>query len=118
MAKPELSVAEQPDEFDPTTVPMYPMLRAEIRDTDDGFAIAEADLALRGAGDMLGVKQSGLPDFRLADLPAHTDLLAIAHDDARVLLANDPDLTGPRGEAVRTLLYLWERDAAIRYLGT
>ncbi|MCA8907463.1 MAG: ATP-dependent DNA helicase RecG, partial [Rhodospirillaceae bacterium] len=89
-----------------------------IRDTDDGFAIAEADLALRGAGDMLGVKQSGLPDFRLADLPAHTDLLAIAHDDARVLLANDPDLTGPRGEAVRTLLYLWERDAAIRYLGT
>ncbi|MCB0116900.1 MAG: hypothetical protein KDD84_22530, partial [Caldilineaceae bacterium] len=89
-----------------------------IRDTDDGFAIAEADLALRGAGDMLGVKQSGLPDFRLADLPAHTDLLAIAHDDARVLLANDPDLTGKRGDAVRTLLYLWERDAAIRYLGT
>ena len=87
-----------------------------IRDTEDGFEIAEADLAMRGAGDMLGIRQSGLPEFRMADLAAHKDLLGVAQDDARLLLNRDPDLEGARGTAVRTLLYLWERDAAIRYL--
>ena len=102
--------------YQPPVGPSMHTRLTTIRNTDDGFAIAEADLALRGAGDMLGIRQSGLPDFRMAVLPAHQDLLAIAHDDARVLLAADPNLDTPRGEAVRTLLYLWDRDSAIRYL--
>jgi ATP-dependent DNA helicase RecG len=89
---------------------------AVLRDTDDGFRIAEEDLRLRGAGDVLGVKQSGLPAFRLADLAVHADLLAIASDDARLVLEQDPELTSPRGRALRTLLYLFERDAVIRTL--
>ena len=89
---------------------------ATIRATDDGFRIAEEDLRLRGAGDMLGTRQSGLPEFRLADLAHHQDLLAVARDDAEVLLAKDPDLVTPRGQAARTLLYLFERDSAVRYL--
>ena len=87
-----------------------------MRDTEDGFRIAEEDLKLRGAGEILGTKQSGLPTFRLADLAAHSDLLAAARDDARLVLNNDPDLKGERGAALRVLLYLFERDAAIRYL--
>jgi ATP-dependent DNA helicase RecG len=89
---------------------------AVLRETDDGFRIAEEDLRLRGAGDLLGVKQSGLPGFRLADLAAHGELLACASDDARLILERDPELTGPRGSALRTLLYLFERDAAVRTL--
>ena len=87
-----------------------------MRETDDGFVIAEKDLELRGAGELLGTRQSGLPEFRLADLTEHADLLQIARDDAELILNNDPDLQGPRGEALRTLLYLFERDAAIRNL--
>ena len=87
-----------------------------LRETDDGFRIAEEDLKLRGAGDLLGVKQSGLPAFRLADLAVHGELLACAADDARLILERDPELTGERGRALRTLLYLFERDAAIRTL--
>jgi len=89
-----------------------------LRETDDGFVIAEEDLKLRGAGELLGVRQSGLPEFRLADLALHADLLAAARDDAKLVLARDPGLTSPRGEALRVLLYLFERDEAVRYLRT
>jgi ATP-dependent DNA helicase RecG len=87
-----------------------------IRETDDGFCIAEEDLRLRGAGEVLGTRQSGLPDFRLADLAAHGDLLTAARDDARLILERDPKLASERGQALRVLLYLFERDAAIQYL--
>jgi ATP-dependent DNA helicase RecG len=87
-----------------------------LRETDDGFRIAEEDLRLRGAGEVLGVRQSGLPAFRLADLAHHGELLAAARDDARLLLERDPDLTGPRGRALRALLYLFERDHAVKTL--
>jgi ATP-dependent DNA helicase RecG len=85
-----------------------------IRETEDGFRIAEEDLRLRGAGELLGTKQSGLPEFRIADLGEHADLLQTARDDARLLLERDPDLAGERGAAIRILLYLFERDAAAR----
>ena len=85
-----------------------------MRETDDGFRIAEEDLRLRGAGELLGTRQSGMPDFRLADLAVHGDLLAIARDDARLILERDERLGGARGEALRTLLYLFERDAAVK----
>ncbi|KAA5605648.1 ATP-dependent DNA helicase RecG [Roseospira marina] len=85
-----------------------------IRTTEDGFVIAEEDLRLRGAGEVLGTRQSGLPNFRLADLAAHADLLDTASADARLILERDPDLTTPRGQALRVLLYLFERDAAVR----
>jgi ATP-dependent DNA helicase RecG len=89
-----------------------------MRDTDDGFVIAEEDLRLRGPGEVLGKRQSGLEEFRLADPAAHADLLAVAHDDARLILSRDPDLKSPRGEALRVLLYLFGRDEAVRYLRT
>ncbi|HXV25484.1 MAG TPA: ATP-dependent DNA helicase RecG [Alphaproteobacteria bacterium] len=85
-----------------------------LRETEDGFRIAEEDLQLRGAGELLGTKQSGLPDFRLASLVDHQDLLQIARDEARLLLRSDPEFAGERGAAVRILLYLFERDAAVR----
>jgi ATP-dependent DNA helicase RecG len=87
---------------------------AILRETDDGFRIAEEDLRLRGAGDLLGTRQSGLPDFRLADLEHHRELLAVARDDARLIIERDPALESARGEALRILLYLFERDAAVR----
>ena len=87
-----------------------------IRETDDGFLIAEEDLRLRGAGEVLGTRQSGLPEFRVADLAAHADLLVAARDDARLILERDPKLASERGKALLTLLYLFERDAAIQYL--
>ncbi len=87
-----------------------------MRDTDDGFVIAEEDLRLRGPGEMLGKRQSGLEAFRMADPVAHADLLAVAHDDARLILGRDPELKSPRGSALRVLLYLFGRDEAVRYL--
>lgn len=87
-----------------------------IRDTEDGFVISEEDLKLRGAGEMLGTRQSGLPVFRLAAPEFHADLIETAFDDARLALERDPHLTSPRGVALRTLLYLFERDTAIKYL--
>ena len=91
---------------------------ATLRDTDDGFVIAEQDLKLRGPGEMLGRRQSGLEEFRVADPVAHSDLLAVAHDDARLVLARDPELKSSRGEKLRVLLYLFGRDEAVRYLRT
>lgn len=87
-----------------------------LRDTEDGFVIAEEDLRLRGGGEVLGTRQSGLPDFRLADIMVHGDLLAAARDDAKLTIARDPDLETPRGQALRTLLYLFQQDEAVRTL--
>jgi ATP-dependent DNA helicase RecG len=85
-----------------------------LRETDDGFRIAEEDLRLRGAGELLGTRQSGLPEFKMANIALHGELLAAARDDARLIVERDPDLATPRGEALRTLLYLFEQDAAVR----
>jgi ATP-dependent DNA helicase RecG len=87
-----------------------------MRETEDGFRIAEEDLKLRGAGELLGIRQSGLPLFRMADLSADGDLLAAARDDAQLILNKDAKLMSERGEALRILLYLFERDEAIRLL--
>ncbi|NMM43896.1 ATP-dependent DNA helicase RecG [Rhodospirillaceae bacterium KN72] len=87
-----------------------------LSETEDGFVIAEKDLELRGAGEILGTKQSGLPEFRLADIALHGELMRIANDDAKLVLERDPDLTGDRGKRLRLLLYLFERDAAIANL--
>ena len=87
-----------------------------MRETDDGFRIAEEDLKLRGGGELLGTRQSGLPGFRLARLDLHADLMEVARDDAKLVLTRDPDLASPRGEALRALLYLFERDDGVRLL--
>jgi ATP-dependent DNA helicase RecG len=91
---------------------------AILRETEDGFRIAEEDLRLRGAGEVLGTRQSGTPDFRIADLAHDGDLLAMARDEARLILARDGGMSGSRGEALRTLLYLFERDAAVALIGS
>jgi ATP-dependent DNA helicase RecG len=83
-----------------------------LRDTDDGFRIAEEDLRLRGSGEVLGTKQSGLPDFKIADPAIHGDLLMIARDDARLLLERDANLQSERGRAARLPLYLFDRVGA------
>ena len=87
-----------------------------MRDTDDGFRISEEDLAMRGAGDVIGTAQSGLPRFRIADLERQSDLMQIAQSDARALLTADPTLSSPRGKAARILLWLMEQDRAIKLL--
>ena len=87
-----------------------------MRATEDGFRIAEEDLRIRGAGDVLGHAQSGVPEFRIADLDHDRALMERARDEARRVLATDPELTGERGQALRILLYLMERDASIRLL--
>ena len=87
-----------------------------LRETEDGFRIAEEDLRLRGGGELLGTRQSGLPEFHYADLAVHGDLLALARDDARLIVERDPQLKSERGEALRMLLYLFRQDSAIKTL--
>ena len=107
-----------------TCILMYPQRLTEtarkrleiMKDTEDGFIIAEEDLRLRGAGEVLGTRQSGLPEFRLADLAIHGDLIATARDDAKLILEMDPELESERGQHLRVLLYLFERDAAVKFL--
>jgi ATP-dependent DNA helicase RecG len=89
---------------------------AIMRQTEDGFRIAEEDLRLRGEGDVLGTRQSGMPGFRVARIDAHGKLIGPARDDAALMLARDPTLASPRGQALRHLLYLFERDEAIRLI--
>ncbi|MEZ5842274.1 MAG: ATP-dependent DNA helicase RecG [Hyphomicrobiaceae bacterium] len=85
-----------------------------MRDSEDGFLIAEKDLELRGGGEVLGARQSGAPEFRVAGVPGFEQLLAAARDDAQLILAQDPKLASERGQALRTLLYLFECDEAVR----
>ena len=87
-----------------------------MRETQDGFRIAEEDLRLRGEGDVLGTRQSGMPGFRVARVELHGKLIEAARDDAKLVLARDPTLTSPRGEALRSLLYFFGRDEAIRLI--
>lgn len=87
-----------------------------MRETNDGFRIAEEDLQLRGAGDVLGTAQSGLPRFRIGDLETQKDLMKTAQDDARLLLSHDEALQSPRGQAARTALFLHEQEKSILLL--
>ena len=87
-----------------------------LRDTEDGFRIAEVDLEMRGAGDVIGTAQSGLPRFRIGDLEHQAGLMAVAQTDARALLERDPDLSSPRGQAVRMLMWLMQQDQAFRLI--
>lgn len=87
-----------------------------MRDTEDGFIIAEEDLRLRGAGEMLGTRQSGMPDYHFADLDVHKDLIATARDDARLIMHQDATLQSERGQALRELLYLFEKDEGVRLM--
>src|SRR5947208_4381852 len=100
--------------------PLGPTAKARLtilRETDDGFRIAEEDLRLRGQGDVLGVRQSGMPGFAIARIDVHAALLPAARDGAALVLARDPELQSPRGAALRQLLYLFARDEAIRMIG-
>jgi ATP-dependent DNA helicase RecG len=89
---------------------------ALMRETQDGFRLAEEDLELRGGGELLGTRQSGDTPFRVASLDQITRLLPLAHNDARLLIERDGGLTGERGEAARLLLYLFERDWGVQLL--
>jgi ATP-dependent DNA helicase RecG len=88
-----------------------------IRETTDGFRIAEEDLKLRGEGDVLGIRQSGLPGYRIARSEVHGQLITQARDEALRIMKDNPKLEGARGEALRCLLYLFERDEAIPLIG-
>jgi len=99
--------------------PLGPIARdrlAIMRETEDGFRIAEEDLRLRGGGEVLGTRQSGTPGFRIARAEVHASLMEAARDDARLVVERDPGLSGTRGQALRNLLYLFGRDGAIRLL--
>ena len=87
-----------------------------LRETEDGFRIAETDLEMRGAGDLIGTAQSGLPVFQVADLERQAALMAVAQSDARKLLAEDATLESERGRAARTLLWLMRQDEALRLI--
>jgi len=100
--------------------PLNEMSRARlkvIRETTDGFTIAEQDLRLRGEGDVLGVRQSGLPGYRIARSEVHGQLITQARDEALRIMKDNPKLQGARGEALRCLLYLFERDEALPLIG-
>jgi ATP-dependent DNA helicase RecG len=102
------------------TEPLGEMSKARlkvIRETTDGFRIAEEDLRLRGEGDVLGVRQSGLPGYRIARSEVHGQLITQARDEALRIMKSNPKLTGARGEALRCLLYLFERDEALPLIG-
>lgn len=87
-----------------------------LRETEDGFRISEVDLEMRGAGDLIGTAQSGLPQFRVADVEHQAALMSVAQSDARKLLVTDPELTSDRGKAARVLLWLMRQDEAIRLI--
>ena len=87
-----------------------------MRETNDGFRIAEEDLRLRGEGDVMGVRQSGVPGFRIALPELHGELLQMARDEAQLILAQDPGFKSRRAEALRHLLYLFGRDDAVRLM--
>lgn len=88
-----------------------------IRETTDGFRIAEEDLKLRGEGDVLGTRQSGLPGYRIARSEVHSQLITQARDEALRIMRDNPKLAGEQGDALRCLLYLFERDEAIPLIG-
>ncbi len=87
-----------------------------MRESDDGFYISEQDMKLRGAGEVLGKRQSGLPEYKIADFYEHADLIGMARDDARLLLEKDPRLISERGKAAQTLLHLFEKDQVVSYI--
>ena len=93
-----------------------PAAPGDFAETEDGFRISEEDLAMRGAGDVLGTAQSGLPRFQIADLERQAALQAIARDDARRLIETDAALTSDRGKAARVLLWLMRQDRAIQMI--
>ena len=87
-----------------------------MKETNDGFKIAEEDLIIRGSGETLGAKQSGLPDFRLCDLSVHQSILEMARNLSIETIKNDPTLKSPNGKAQRTLLHLFNNEVAIDYI--
>jgi ATP-dependent DNA helicase RecG len=87
-----------------------------LRETEDGFRIAEEDLALRGEGEVLGTRQSGLPGFKIARPELHRDLLEAARKDAALIITRDASLSSDRGKALRLLLHLFEREEAVRLI--
>ena len=89
-----------------------------MRETEDGFRIAEEDLRIRGGGEVLGTRQSGMPDFRFVNLAEHTGLILAARDDVKLIMHRDPGLESPRGQALRCLLHLFDYEENIRYLGS
>jgi len=89
---------------------------AVLRETEDGFRIAEEDLTLRGEGDLLGTRQSGMPGFRIARIEVHSKYLGAVRDDATLMLQRDPKLTTPRGQALRQLLYLFSKEEAVNLI--
>ena len=89
---------------------------AVLRETEDGFRIAEEDLTLRAEGDLLGTRQSGMPGFRIARIEVHSKYLGAARDDAALMLQRDPKLTTPRGQALRQLLYLFSKEEAVNLI--
>ncbi|MEM9331394.1 MAG: ATP-dependent DNA helicase RecG [Pseudomonadota bacterium] len=99
--------------------PLSEMAHARLnimRETEDGFKIAEEDLRLRGQGEILGTRQSGTPGFNLAQLESHSSILELARDSAKMVMHSNPDLKGEQGEALRVLLYLFGQDQAVRLL--
>ncbi|MBR2033730.1 MAG: ATP-dependent DNA helicase RecG, partial [Alphaproteobacteria bacterium] len=88
-----------------------------MKNSEDGFMIAEKDLELRGGGEILGTKQSGFANFKVANMEVHKNLLHIANQDAKLILELDPKLESPRGQALKVLLYLFEKDNMVRNYG-